>query len=516
MPLITEDRIKFYSSDINLGYEGLNYLSENHDEYRAHELERKMTKEERMDTLRDLRGTHYKLGNEYDNNQYISEGSKVYLSIIIQWGNTVKGVQPEHLNEEKLNDLRRTHFSLGNDNNNYESLNTLSYKKPKERGRGDLEEGLLHDLRREHFTLGSDANNYLSTSHASHIKYKPDEVDEVAKQELLRDLRACHFNLGSEGKHYETTNYMPSYDGFKPPDHLDLKLRNSHWGLGDESLNYKTETMEMSKKIPKKGDLLDSVNEQDRLTNKHEIGMTRTIYKEPPPTAKVSITVGTDHVNYLTESNDSYRPIPADYKVARNPKLWNTHWKIGDSKLDYKTTNYQKNLYKEGFEPSELNTEKKNDLRRVHYSLGDEGGNFETTYNAAYFEKEVPFKPPRDPNLQKTHFELGTEYHKPMSISQSTYSDRGTHLMTKEEIKQQREILRDLRATHYKLGNENNSYETTGKMPDPYKYGYHYKKADPSMQLWNTHFTLGQDGSRRYDTTAKLQQEFVKDIIQEP
>lgn len=83
MPLITEDRIKFYSSDINLGYEGLNYLSENHDEYRAHELERKMTKEERMDTLRDLRGTHYKLGNENNNNQYISEGSKVYLTIII-------------------------------------------------------------------------------------------------------------------------------------------------------------------------------------------------------------------------------------------------------------------------------------------------------------------------------------------------------------------------------------------------------------------------------------------------
>lgn len=355
---------------------------------------------------------------------------------------------------------------------------------------------------------------YQTTQQAAHHKYIPDEVDEDAKRELLRDLRACHFKLGSEGKHYTTTNFMPKYPGWHPPEHLDLKLRQSHWGLGDEGLNYKTETMDMSNDLPKKGELLDSVTQQRNEVDEHRIGVQRTIYKEPPPVAKVSINIGTDRVNYLSETHEEFKPMPAGYKVARNPKLWNTHWKIGDSNLDYTTEGRQVDHFKNGFEPSEFNEEKAADLRRVHYSLGDEGANFNTTYGDAFVDKGVTFKPPRDPNLQKTHFELGTEGFKPLTMTQSQFTDTGKKIVDPKEVEQQKAILKDLRSTHFALGNEGTNYTTTGHFDDPYKgTGYKYQKQDPSMKLWGTHFQLGNDGMRKM-TTAREQQLFLRRPIE--
>lgn len=81
MPKVTDEKIRFYSTDINLGHEGTNYLSENHEEYKEYPIERKMTKEERMDTLRDLRGTHFKLGNDATNDKYRSMAQDVYIYI---------------------------------------------------------------------------------------------------------------------------------------------------------------------------------------------------------------------------------------------------------------------------------------------------------------------------------------------------------------------------------------------------------------------------------------------------
>lgn len=79
MPKVTDEKIRFYSTDINLGHEGVNYLSENHQEYVEYPLERKMTKEERMDTLRDLRGTHFKLGNDGTDDRYRSMAQDVFF-----------------------------------------------------------------------------------------------------------------------------------------------------------------------------------------------------------------------------------------------------------------------------------------------------------------------------------------------------------------------------------------------------------------------------------------------------
>lgn len=68
----------------------------------------------------------------------------------------------------------------------------------------------------------------------------------------------------------------------------------------------------------------------------------------------------------------------------------------------------------------------------------------------------------------------------------------------------------DLRATHYKIGDQGRDFSTTGKFPD---FGSQiYSQAKPSMKLWGTHYSLG-DLRTNYETTSNSMSRGVKEKL---
>lgn len=67
--------------------------------------------------------------------------------------------------------------------------------------------------------------------------------------------------------------------------------------------------------------------------------------------------------------------------------------------MNYETTSYTENPYKKNFEPSELNAEKKRDLRRTHYELGSDKNIYESNYMEEFHKHPLGCKAAQDPSM---------------------------------------------------------------------------------------------------------------------
>ena len=97
-------------------------------------------------------------------------------------------------------------------------------------------------------------------------------------------------------------------------------------------------------------------------------------------------------------------------KLVKNIK--SSHFELGELPIDYGTT--MGNAYK--FDPQSaknargaLDRALLNDLRSTHYKLGYDIINNVTTNRADYVPKKLEIQRAKDPNLRKSHFELGNE-----------------------------------------------------------------------------------------------------------
>ena len=97
-------------------------------------------------------------------------------------------------------------------------------------------------------------------------------------------------------------------------------------------------------------------------------------------------------------------------KVVKNIK--SSHFELGELPIDYGTT--MGNAYK--FDPQSaknargsLDRALLNDLLSTHYKLGYDIMNNITTNRADFVPKKLEVKKAKDPNLRKSHFELGNE-----------------------------------------------------------------------------------------------------------
>ena len=106
----------------------------------------------------------------------------------------------------------------------------------------------------------------------------------------------------------------------------------------------------------------------------------------------------------------------------------------------------------ENFSASQLDEKLQNDLRRSHFKFDDvKNNNFQTTFQRAYKENGGNIPPLLDENarrnLRNTHYTLGQDTGK--------YSTEYYTKYTKKEMQENvnmRELSSQLRATHFKLG----------------------------------------------------------------
>lgn len=121
------------------------------------------------------------------------------------------GFQKTQLEENLRKDLRQSHFKF-DDPNNYESYSHAIHKdlndQSKQINNLGLFKTLANDLRKSHFVLGNDPRDLRSVQQETHKDIHGRA--SALNPELAKDLRRHHFTLG-EGKLRGDTIYRTEY-----------------------------------------------------------------------------------------------------------------------------------------------------------------------------------------------------------------------------------------------------------------------------------------------------------------
>jgi len=114
--------------------------------------------------------------------------------------------------------MKKDHFDLGYDPNfqgsgNYISVAAESYYRKGE-GRQELNQARKDDLRYSHFTLGNESEKIYSSHQAD---YRPKNTKIEAQVLSDNSLRASHFDLGHD-KNKMITEFMDAYRDTRVPN----------------------------------------------------------------------------------------------------------------------------------------------------------------------------------------------------------------------------------------------------------------------------------------------------------
>ena len=342
---------------------------------------------------RNLRATNYVLGD--DTPVYISETADKF---------TKPKIDPNYYsNDKKIStaELQRSHYVFGNSKVPWVTTQQLNFGPKK------VEQKLVQkNLTKTNFILGEDTPTLKSVNEETYIRH-PIVYNPIDKKSL-NDLRSHHFILGNDDYPSQLTSVnnqtytKPVIDGNASYKKIDSQiLRASHWDFGD---NHET------------------ANEHYATTYGLTMQPKKRILNDPIPnsTFKTSFSItGTYPNTYSTEARSNYKPMSRSMnpeelrqmqKLVKNIK--SSHFELGELPIDYGTT--MGNAYK--FDPQSaknargaLDRALLNDLRSTHYKLGYDIINNVTTNRADYVPKKLEIQRAKDPNLRKSHFELGNE-----------------------------------------------------------------------------------------------------------
>ena len=112
---------------------------------------------------------------------------------------------------DTIKTIKKSHFDLGDMGNDYNTIMSSSYKfnpEDAKNAKGILDKKLLNDLRSTHYILGDDNVVKQTTQRRDYIPYNLNE--NLCNKPLLQD---SHFNLGDQNnlKFDGETIYMSDY-----------------------------------------------------------------------------------------------------------------------------------------------------------------------------------------------------------------------------------------------------------------------------------------------------------------
>lgn len=172
-------------------------------------------------------------------------------------------------NKKMKKHLTRTNFNLGDEPVEYQTASTIPHPGQDIRHyRGELQEEVKEMVKSSHLDFGREPVDYKTVAHDSmelttrHMK-EVKGPDRKAQEERTKALRRSHFTIGEEdGSKMSdyTTDYKNSFyhHGKAYQDQIDRgdgisdmiqDLRSSHWNLGEEKIEYTTQTREEQKKF---------------------------------------------------------------------------------------------------------------------------------------------------------------------------------------------------------------------------------------------------------------------------
>lgn len=317
--------------------------------------------EERLKQFkRDLRTSHFQVGGV----------SQTYVSTAMRDYNPKETAarQPAQMH------LRKEHFSLGEEGRPLASTSHLAFV-PMGEGKQQLNEEKLRDLRSSHFTLGGDQVAYQPVSHATHSR------QPLAATAPIKDvgLRKSHFQLGADGNSW-TTVYQRTHLGRTDGQVRAQRDRNadkaSHLTVGTDgvpmvSVNQSTFRPHTT---GQKGQL-DPALAKDLRTHHFQLGPEAVRYK---PISK-------DYTGAYAE--------PGTMDAALKKDLRSHHFSYGQEGAALVSRN-QVDFQKRTAESAKMDPRLMKNLRGNHFDIGENAHLYGTTeYRGKYhWVQPVPDK----------------------------------------------------------------------------------------------------------------------------
>jgi hypothetical protein len=394
------------------------------------------------------------------------------------------------LDEEAKNDLRRNHFVFGNAKPDFETtFRTEFYDKSKLLPKDDLNSKNIEKMLRAHnYEFGDDKPNYLSETAARFTKpeINPKEENKISTQLLQQS----HYVFGNSTDPWNTTQKRSYTPKIADNDKYKKNLMKTNFKFGDDKPNLKSMNSEAYIEHPYQYKPLDKTHMNYLRSHHYQFG------KSDLPSQLMT----QNQVDYKDPGLLGKEKIPP----LDNHLLRQTHWILGDGYPEMYNTTY--NI---------VHTPKKGEHERAQGRGGslDLKGNVPMTYLTDYRENYIKKRagpPDKIDNLnKKTNFNFG-EMKSDFSTTSGHAFKYDPNLAKKANTGLGKDLLNELKATHYKLGYNDDIGLTTQKA-DYIPYGLYddLKK----RKLPDDNITLGDKYKNKFEGETIYQNDYVEKEI---
>ena len=442
-----------------------------------------------------LRETHYILGK--DDSESTTEYRYEYNPKKAEKFN-------RQLNQNRVNFLRNSHFLLGNDPLNYktssqeqsEAIPTKIYLNTD----GNINEN-TQNLQKSHFTLGNDNNDFKTKYNIDYYKKVPllsKKNKNKSEYEMIADkLKETHITPISQEINYDT-EFSSKY---RIPDPIGLKKNKTSLTLDPSALQEshikfgKNETPWISTYkyflTPKKADKNKRYISNDKLQESH-------------------ISLSKDKIrDYKTEMMAEYVEFPLNLRRANNfnnelkNNLRKEHFTFGNednaNKISSNRIDFQDPRTNKSYLPKLIKQIDPQRFRRSNWTIsnGDERNFFKSTYDQMMTPKKPEIFKRNEVNTYKSSIKIGgnanpndflSEYQKKF-IKKFNLNDN-------RKDKKLMETIANIRRSHFNFGDNKNDYMTTHD--ESYKYNPKLAEAGRGKlnselrnNLMSSHYQIG-------------------------
>ena len=396
------------------------------------------------------------------------------------------------LDEEAKNDLRRNHFVFGNAKPNFETtFRTEFYDKSNLLPKDDLNSKNIEKMLRAHnYEFGDDKPNYISETASRFTKPNINPNEDNKNKISTQLLQQSHYVFGNSTDPWNTTQKRSYTPKVSDVDKYGKDLRKTNFKFGDDKPQLKSMNSETYIEHPYQYKPVDKAHTDYLRSHHYQFG------KSDLPSQLMT----QNQVDYKDPGLLGINKIPPlDSHLLRQ-----THWKLGDGNPDIYNTTY--NIV---HTPKKTQPEKPFDKR---VSLNINGNNpmtYLTDYRENYIKKKADKLDIIDNNNRGSNFNFGE-----MKNDFSTTS-RNAYKYDPNEAKNAnsgltKDLLKELKSTHYKLGYDNDIGLTTQKA-DYIPYGLYddLKK----RKLPDDNFTLGDKYKNKFEGETIYQTDYVEKEI---
>ena len=407
---------------------------------------------------------------------------------------------PSTLDQEAKKDLRSSHFNFGNNRPNFETtFKSEFYDKSNllEKEKKDLE-NIGKALRAHNYEFGDDKLDYISENKYRYSKPVINPEERLQNKISNQLLQKTNYNFGNDKESWSSTSgraFTPK--NIPEEEKKNINLVRTNFILGDTKPDYNTINTQTYRSYPcqfvpvDKNLLVDLQSHHYKLGNNSDplITQNKVDYQDP---------------NLF---GNNFNP------TLDNVSLRRTNWKLGDA-LPSEIYNTTYNLV---HTPKKAEILPKSVLRNGGLNLLN-SNNIPLDYLTDYRDNFIPKKKDLDSQkemntlmkqIRKSHFNFGE------SKPDYSTSSRVAYKFDPEEAKKahnklNNDLIKDLRATHYKLGYSNDVGISTQKK-DFIPYGIIHEGRKDKVQEGNINIA----GNDPFKGITIYQSDYTKKDLQD-